>query len=141
MLKNIDSLLSGDLLKLLTEMGHGDIVALVDCNFPAYRYGKTVIRLDGVGVEAAAQAILSVFPVDAFVESPIERMQIDDQPDTVTDVAAAVSRLATAAEEREVVALGVERQEFYSRAASAQFLVQTSETVPYSCFLLRKGVV
>jgi L-fucose mutarotase len=141
MLKNLDPLLGGNLLKLLDEMGHGDVLALVDRNFPSHRYGKPVVRLDGVGIEAVASAVLSVFSLDEFVDSPVERMQIDDRPDEVTDVAAAFSRICTAAEGRDVLVAGIERQEFYARAASASFFIQTGETVGYSCFLLRKGVV
>ena len=40
MLKNIDPLLTGDLLKILADMGHGDELAIVDANFPAFEMGK-----------------------------------------------------------------------------------------------------
>ncbi|MCD7793761.1 MAG: fucose isomerase, partial [Alistipes sp.] len=35
MLKNIPSVLSPELLKILMEMGHGDEIVLGDANFPA----------------------------------------------------------------------------------------------------------
>lgn len=62
MLKGIDPLLSGDLLHILDDMGHGDVLMLVDRNYPAVASGRPVIRLGEVTVLRAAQAILSVFP-------------------------------------------------------------------------------
>jgi L-fucose mutarotase len=141
LLKNIDPLLSGELLKLLDEMGHGELLALVDRNFPAFRYGKPVVRLDGSDTEAAATAILSVFPIDSFVESPVERMQIDGRAEEVTEAVATLGRIATAAEGRDITPVGVGRQEFYALAGEASAFVLTGETIPYSCFLIRKGVV
>ena len=94
MLKGIDPLLTGSLLKILDEMGHGDVLGLVDRNFPAYRYGVPVIDLRGADTEAATRAILSVFPLDGFVDAPVRRMEIDGEPDTVTDATTALGRLA-----------------------------------------------
>ena len=80
MLKGIDPLLSGDLLKILDDMGHGDVLLLVDRNYPAAASGKPVVRLGEVSVLRAATAILSVFPLDSFVDHPLERMEVDDDP-------------------------------------------------------------
>ncbi|MET0991407.1 MAG: RbsD/FucU domain-containing protein, partial [Lacisediminihabitans sp.] len=77
MLKGIDPLLSGALLKTLDEMGHGDQLLLVDRNYPAASTGRPVIRLGEVGVVRAMSAILSVFPLDEFVKHPLERMEVD----------------------------------------------------------------
>ena len=35
MLKHIPKLLTGELLKILNDMGHGDTLVLADANFPA----------------------------------------------------------------------------------------------------------
>ena len=35
LLKNLDPLLTADLLHVLRSMGHGDMVCVCDCNFPA----------------------------------------------------------------------------------------------------------
>ena len=70
MLKGIDPLLSGDLLKILDDMGHGDQLLLVDRNYPAAASGKPVIRLGEVGVLRAARAILSVLPLASFIDHP-----------------------------------------------------------------------
>ncbi|HLS40254.1 MAG TPA: RbsD/FucU domain-containing protein [Ornithinicoccus sp.] len=141
MLKGIDPLLTGSLLAILDEMGHGDVLGLVDRNFPAYRYEAPVIDLRGADTAAAARAVLQVFPLDSFVEAPVRRMEIDGEPDTVTEATAALSRLAAEAEGREVTIASVERFDFYEQAKGAMAFVQTGETIPYSCYLLQKGVV
>lgn len=141
MLKTVDTLLTGKLLKIMDEMGHGDQLGLVDRNFPAYRYGAEVIDLRGVDTEAAARAILSVFPLDSYVDAPVERMEIDGQPDEINASTAALQRIADDAEQAAVTFEGVERFDFYERAKAAHAFVQTGETIGYSCFLLKKGVV
>lgn len=141
MLKNVDPLLTGRLLRLLDEMGHGDVLGLVDRNFPAYRYRVPVIDLRDTDTAAAAAAVLSVFPLDANVDDPIRRMQIDGSPDEVTAASAAMGAVAAEAEGRTVDPVGVERFVFYEEATRAMLMIQTGETIPYSCYLLRKGVV
>ncbi len=141
MLKGIDPLLTGSLLKILDEMGHGDVLGLVDRNFPAYRYGVPVIDLRGADTEAAARAILSVFPLDGFVDAPVRRMEIDGEPDTVTDATTALGRVAAELDGSEAAIQSVERFDFYEQAKGATAFVHTGETIPYSCYLLQKGVV
>ena len=89
MLIKIDPVLSPDLLFHLRSMGHGEKLILADANFPAYTTNEKVIRLDGVGIKEAACAILSVFPLDSFINSkggsPALRMQVDDKPDELTE--------------------------------------------------------
>lgn len=141
MLKSIDPLLNGDLLKVLADMGHGDTLAVVDRNFPSHRYGLPVLRFDGVDLVTMVRSILTVYPLDSFVDSPVERMEIDGEPDALSVVHRGVQEVAGAAEGRDVSVAGVPRLHFYDRAATAYAFVHTGETVGYSCFLLRKGVV
>ena len=141
MLKNIDPLLTGALLQCLDEMGHGDVIGLVDRNFPAYRYGKPVFDLRGSDTEAAGKALLSVLPLDGFVDSPIVRMQIDGSPEEVSSATARLAAVADDAEPAGVTIASLERFSFYEAAKEAAAFVQTGETVPYSCYLMRKGVV
>ena len=91
MLKNLDPLLTPDLLYVLRTMGHGDVLTLVDSNFPADSVAATTvhgepIRLDGVGIPEAARAILSVFPLDSFIEAPLQYMQVVGKPDIKLEV-------------------------------------------------------
>jgi L-fucose mutarotase len=140
-LKNVNPLLTGSLLHLLDEMGHGDVLGLVDRNFPAYRYGVDVIDLRGADTAAAATALLSIFPLDSFVDDPIRRMQVDGKPDEMTTATTALGEAANAGEDREIQIVGVERFAFYEQASQAMVMIQTGESVPYSCYLLKKGVV
>jgi len=141
MLKGIDPILTGDLLLLLDRMGHGDVLGLVDRNFPAYRYDAPVVDMRGSDNAAAARAILSVFALDSFVDNPIKRMEVDGKPDEVHETSATLKNLAEVAEGRAVTVQGVERFEFYRQADHAFAFVQTGETIGYSCYLLQKGVV
>ena len=141
MLKNIHPLLTGSLLSLLDRVGHGDLLALVDRNFPAHRYGAPVIDLRGVDTGAAAEALLSVFPLDSFVDEAVHRMEIDGAPDEITAATERLQEAADAAEGRSVRIASTERFAFYDLARPTSVFVQTGETIPYSCYLLRKGVV
>jgi L-fucose mutarotase len=140
MLIGIDPLLGGELLKLLDEMGHGDELLLVDRNYPAAASGRPVVRLGPASVTAAAAAILSVFPLDRFVERPVERMEVDDDPAVVGESQAEV--LAIARRGWPELEFGiVPRLDFYHRAQNAYAVVHTLDARPYGCFILRKGVV
>jgi L-fucose mutarotase len=141
MLKGIDPLLSGDLLRILDDMGHGDQLMLVDRNYPAVSSGRPVVRLGEVTVLRAAAAILSVLPLDTFVEHPLERMEVGDDPVRTTPVQEELLRIAAAAEGRELAYGVVPRLDFYQRARSVYAIVHTLDAVPYGCFILHKGVV
>lgn len=141
MLKNVNPLLTGALLRRMDEMGHGDVIGLVDRNFPAYRYQVPVIDLRGADTGAASAALLSVFPLDSFADDPIRRMQIDGKPDEINGAAAALGAAARMAEGRDIEMISVERFAFYEQATQAMVIIQTGETVSYSCFLLKKGTV
>jgi L-fucose mutarotase len=141
MLKGVDPLLSGDLLKILDDMGHGDVLMLVDRNYPAAASGKPVVRLGEVTILRAATAILSVFPLDSFSERPLERMEVDNDPTLTTATQDELLQLASAAEGRPLTYAVVPRLDFYERAKGAYAVVHTLDAVPYGCFLLHKGVI
>ena len=141
MLKGIDPLLSGDLLKILDDMGHGDQLLLVDRNYPAAASGKPVIRLGEVGVLRAAEAILSVYPLDSFIDHPLERMEVEDDPIKTTSLQDGLLELAKEAENRDLEYGVIPRLSFYERAKNAYAVVHTLEDQPYGCFILQKGVI
>lgn len=141
MLKGVDPLLSGDLLKILDDMGHGDQLLLVDRNYPAAASGKPVIRLGEASIPRAAQAILSVFPLDSFIAHPLERMEVDDDPSKTTSTQDALLELARASEGRDLEFGVIPRLSFYDRAKSAYAVVHTLDAQPYGCFILHKGVI
>jgi L-fucose mutarotase len=140
-LKNIDPLLDAELLGHLAAMGHGDVLALVDRNYPAASRARHLIRLAGVDVTTAARAIFSVFPVDTFVEPAFLRMGAVGDEELAQPVHTDVQGIVEAAEGRRVPCTSVERFEFYRRAETAYLTVATTEERPYGCFLVTKGVV
>lgn len=141
MLKGIDPLLSGELLRILDDMGHGDQLMLVDRNYPAVSSGRPVVRLGEASIVRAATAILSVLPLDSFIAHPIERMEVEDDPVRTTPTQDELLALASSVEGRELQYGVVPRLDFYQRAQGVYAIVHTLDTVPYGCFILHKGVV
>lgn len=141
MLKGIDPLLSGDLLQILDDMGHGDQLLLVDRNYPAVSSGRPVIRLGEVGIMRAAEAILSVFPLDSFISHPLERMEVEDDPTKTTAVQSELLAYASKIEGRPLEFGVIPRLDFYGRARNVYAVVHTLDALPYGCFIFHKGVV
>jgi L-fucose mutarotase len=139
MLIGIDPLLSGELLKLLDEMGHGDELAVVDSNYPAFTPGRPVVQLGHVSVNRAVGAILSVIPLDESARSPLECMRSEDG--TLTDGQLDVLEVARRSYRPDLEPDLVDRFEFYQRATAVSVIVRTLDARPYNCFILRKGVV
>ena len=77
MLKNIPKIISPELLKTLSEMGHSDYLVIADGNFPAESIGKDskVIRMDGHNVPEVLEAILKLYPLDTYVDFPVILME------------------------------------------------------------------
>jgi len=141
-LKNLNPLLTPELLVALAEMGHGDVIAVVDRNYPAYTRGGNVIELPGVGIAGAIEAILSVMPLETYAEPAVVHMLTDDGGDS--PATPGLRDLWNRMDGRTVPDQGVSRRGdvgFYARADEAYVTVHTSETLPYACYLLTKGVV
>ena len=146
MLKSIDPILNADVLHALRAMGHGDDVVICDTNFPADSVARQTVlgrllHLDNVTAGRAARAVLSLMPLDAFVEAPALRMEIVGKPSEVPPVQAEVQREIDAAEGRSWPMGSIERFAFYELAKKAYCVIATGETRFYGCFLLTKGVV
>jgi L-fucose mutarotase len=141
MLKGLDPLLGEDVLFVLAAMGHGDQLALVDRNFPAASMSRRLVRLAGADLVTAARAILSVLPLDTFVDQPVVRMEVVGAPNDVPQVQAEVLALCQEAEGRELEMGSLRREDFYARAKEAFAVVATSEARPYGCLLFTKGVL
>ncbi len=146
MLKGIDSRLGADLLQALAAMGHGDVLALVDANFPADAVARDTVRgralrMDNLTAAQALEAILSLFPLDTFVPDFAVRMEVVDRPDTWPPVQHEMQAAIDAAEGRSRPMLGVDRFAFYDRARAAYAVVHTGERRFYGNVLLRKGVI
>ncbi len=146
MLKGIDPLLNADVLRALRAMGHGDDVIICDTNFPADSVARQTVtgkllRIDGVSAARVAKAILSVMPLDSFVEKPALRMEIVGRPEDVPPVQAEVQREVDAAEGRSWPMGSIERFAFYELAKQAYCVIQTGERRFYGCFAFKKGVI
>jgi L-fucose mutarotase len=146
MLKSIDPLLNADVLYALRAMGHGDDLVLCDANFPADSVARQtalgrLLRIDGVTAGRAARAILSVLPLDSFVEQPALRMEIVDKPAEVPAVQAEVQAEIDAALGKPSPMGSIERFAFYDLARKAYCVIQTGERRFYGCFVFKKGVI
>ena len=144
MLKGIPKILSPELLKVLCEMGHSDRLVIADGNFPSESMGKNakVIRCDGHGVPELLEAILTVFPLDTYVEAPVSLMQVMPGDNVETPIWDEYKEIVSRFDERGQKAIGqTERFAFYEEAKTAYAIIATGESALYANIMLQKGVV
>lgn len=146
MLKGIPEIIGSDLLKALADMGHGDILVVADHFYPPYSKSPNAVSVQAKGNTAPEMidAILKLMPLDVeYCDTPLEYMVPDadsgvdlKQCDTWDEAIAAAKRNGY-----ENCAGSIERTKFYDKAGKAVLTVCTSETRPYGCFILQKGVM
>lgn len=144
MLKNIPSILSPELLKVLCEMGHSDQIVISDGNFPAESIGKDsiVIRCDGHGVPELLDAILTVFPLDTYTEKPVNLMEVMPGDNVKTPIWDIYKDIIKKHDKRGEKIIGfIERFKFYDEAKKVYAIIATSEKSLYANVILQKGVV
>ena len=146
MLRNFDNRLNADVIRCLRAMGHGDDLVICDTNFPADSVARhtvtgKLLRMDNLTAAEAIDAILSVFPLDSFVDKPASRMEIVGKPDEIPPVQAEVQAAVDKWEGRSWPMGSVERFDFYDKARKAYAVIVTGETRFYGCFILKKGVI
>jgi len=141
MLKNIDPLLSPELLSTLRAMGHGDELAIVDANYPAASSGRPVIRADGSQVTAVAAAVLSLMPLDEFVPCAAFHMQVVDDPNGQMPIFDEFRSLLRKYEPKTAKLEGIERFAFYQRVRNCFAVVATGERRLYGNLILKKGII
>jgi L-fucose mutarotase len=146
MLKNLDNRLNAEVLYALRAMGHGDTLVIADTNFPSDSIARQTVlgdllRMDNLTCAQAVEAVLSVLPLDTFVEDFAARMEVVGAPNQIEPVQAEVQAMIDAAEGRPRKMISIERYEFYDRARSAYAVIQTGERRFYGCFIFRKGVI
>jgi L-fucose mutarotase len=145
MLKGINPLLNADVLQALRAMGHGDDLIIADSNFPSdsvarqTRLGR-LLRIDAPA-PAVVEAVLSLYPLDTFVDDAAARMEVVGSPDEVPLVQREVQAAIDAAEGKPWPMIAVERYAFYERSKQAYCVIQTGERRFYGCFAFRKGVI
>ena len=146
MLKGIDPVLNADVLHALKSMGHGDDLIIADMNFPSDSiarqtvYGK-LLKLENVTAGRAAEAILSLMPLDSFVPHPALRMEIVGKPGEVPPVQLEVQAAIDKAEGKPSPMGSIERFAFYEAAKKSYVVIQTGERRLYGCFIFKKGVL
>jgi L-fucose mutarotase len=138
MLKTLDPLLNGALLQVLADMGHGSEIAIVDANYPASADAKRLVRLDGITATAALKAVLSLLPLDDFVESPVAIMP---PPTGRTPLLDEFQALIDSAEGKPIQVTEMDRFAFYERARGAYAMIATGERRLYGNIILVKGVI
>ena len=146
MLKGIDQRLSAEIVHVLLLMGHGDDLVICDVNHPAVTIAKettygALVDMSGCNLLTAAEAILSLMPLDTFVSAPVARMQVVGDAGKVLPLFADMQATCSRIEEREIALEPLERFEFYDRAKNAFAIIRTSDSGPYGCFILKKGVI
>ena len=145
MLKGIDNRLNAEVLGCLRAMGHGDYLIVSDTNFPADSIARettlgTLLRMENLTAAEAINAILSVMPLDTFVDDFAGRMEVVGAPDEIPAVQQEVAaEIVAAGESRPMQA--IERFAFYDLAKGAYAVIQSGERRFYGCFMLRKGVI
>jgi L-fucose mutarotase len=146
MLRNFDNRLTADVIRCLRAMGHGDDLIICDTNFPADSVARhtvtgELLRMDNLTAAEAIDAILSVMPLDSFVDTPASRMEIVGKPTEVPPVQQDVQAVIDKREGKHWPMGSVERFAFYEKAKDAYAVIVTGETRFYGCFILKKGVI
>jgi L-fucose mutarotase len=140
MLKGIPPLLGPDLLGILRAMGHGDEIAIVDANYPADAAGPALVRLDGISATDVLDAVLTLMPLDTFVDEQAITMQVvgdaGARPPIVGEFDAIVGK-----HEPKMKVTSLERFAFYARVKHAYAIAQTGERRLYGNILLKKGII
>lgn len=146
MLKGIDHRLNADVLRVLRAMGHGDVLIVADTNFPSDSVARATVtgellRMENLTCAQAVQAILSVLPLDTFVDDFAGRMEVVGNPAEIPPVQQEVQAEIDRAEGRPRPMIGIERFAFYDMARQSYAVIQTGERRFYGCFMFRKGVI
>ncbi len=140
MLKNIPPILGPDLLHILRAMGHGDEIAIVDANYPGDSAGPELVRLDGISATEVLEAVLTLMPLDTFVDEPAIGMAVVGEPDTRVEIHGAFASIVQKQEPGMTFTV-MERFAFYDRVSDAYAVVQTGERRLYGNILLKKGII
>lgn len=147
MLRGIPDIIGSDLLKALADTGHGDLIVIADHFYPPITKSPNAVSIQAKGVGAAqmVDAILKLVPLDVEYEKyPIQYMIPDADSGIVMESSPVWEGVKEAVVNNgyDVSCVGeIERTKFYEKAGRAYVTVCTSETKPYGCIILQKGVL
>lgn len=140
MLKGISPLISPELLKVLSEMGHGDEIILADAHFPSYTFNSNVIRLDGIKIDKLLLGVLALLELDSYVPHPLIMMSVVKGDKLDIKVEESYLKNINPFYPKIDSIKRIDRFDFYDRAKKAFAIVVTGETAKYGNILLKKGV-
>ena len=147
MLRGIPEIIGSDLLKALADTGHGDLIVIADHFYPPITKSPNAVSIQAKGTNAAqmVDAILKLVPLDVEYEKhPIQYMVPDADSGVVMESSPVWEGVKEAVVNNgyDVSCVGeIERTKFYEKAGRAYVTVCTSETKPYGCIILQKGVL
>lgn len=140
MLNGVPANIGPELLKVLSEMGHGDELVIADGNFPAASLARRLVRADGLGVPELLESVLKLIPLDTYVESPLALMAVVEG-DAEPEIWKAYETIIGGTQTTRCKVMHMDRQDFYERASQAYAVVATSEQAVYANIIIKKGVV
>lgn len=138
MLKGISPVISPELLKVLSEMGHGDEIVLADAHFPGHTFNGRVLRADGVNVDTLLKGIIPLFELDSYAEPLFMMAAVEG--DTLDPTVEQRYRQALFGGGVGPAISRIDRFAFYERAKTAFAVVMTGEIAKYGNIILKKGV-
>lgn len=140
MMNGVPANIGPDLLKVLSEMGHGDELVIADGNFPSAALAQRLVRADGMGVPEMLESVLKLVPLDTYVESPLVLMAtVEGDPEP--PIWSVYQDIADRSQDESPVMSHIDRQEFYERAKRAYAVLATGEREVYANIIVKKGVV
>jgi L-fucose mutarotase len=138
-LKNINPLISPDLLYQLYIMGHGDEILFADAHFPGHSLNKNIIRCDGIKIPDLLEAILPLFEIDSYSKESIimmDAVQGDTlDPNVEKKYMSVISKFF-----KETTPTKLERFKFYEKSKNCFCVVMTGDIAKYGNIILKKGV-
>jgi len=141
MLRNINPVISPELLTVLFRMGHGDEIVLADAFFPGDSFGKRVVRADGIGISSLLEGILPLITLDSYVSNPLLMMEPAEKDKLDMGVETAYRGVIDRFWPETPPVRRVERFKFYEQAGNAFAIVMTGEMRKYGNIILKKGVI
>ena len=143
MLKGIPPIISPELIKILMEMGHGDEICIADGNFPSVTYGKRVVRMDGHDIPEILSAVLDLFPLDSFYETPVILMAVPKEILPEPEIWETYHEIIVKSDEGKVFKTfkHIDSSAFYKRAEKCYAVIASSEQTLGANIILRKGII
>merc|ERR1712002_865606 len=147
-LKGIPHVLSPEILHLLAVTGHGDQILLADINYPTRSIcsgsnAPKEFRADGISIPVLLDAILTLMPLDAYVEYPVKLMDMTDSDkkrNFKVPVWEEYRKICDKHENPPVKFFYQERFKFYEVSKNVFAIIHTGETAAYGNVLLTRGV-